>query len=114
MNKGDVVLTLFPFSDLNTIKCRPALIISSATYNKKSKDVVAVAISSVVKKSFSHDVLLKDTDAVFPQTGLKQSSLIKTGKIIHLEKTVIKRKLGKIDSKTMTAVNTQLKKLLNL
>jgi mRNA-degrading endonuclease toxin of MazEF toxin-antitoxin module len=38
-NKGDVVLVPFPFSDQTTTKKRPAVIISSDTYNDASQDV---------------------------------------------------------------------------
>lgn len=35
-NKGDVILVPFPFSDQTTTKKRPAVIISSNTYNNIS------------------------------------------------------------------------------
>ncbi|MCX8111037.1 MAG: type II toxin-antitoxin system PemK/MazF family toxin [Syntrophorhabdaceae bacterium] len=43
--KWDIVLVPFPFTDLTTIKKRPALIISPDEYNKKL-DVVIVFITS--------------------------------------------------------------------
>jgi len=44
-NKGDVVLVPFPFSDQTTTKKRPAVIISSDTYNDTSQDIVIMAIT---------------------------------------------------------------------
>jgi len=45
-NRGDVVLVPFPFSDQTTAKKRPAVIISSNTYNDTSRDIVIMAITS--------------------------------------------------------------------
>ena len=39
-NKGDVILVPFPFSDQTTAKKRPAVIVSSDTYNNISQDIV--------------------------------------------------------------------------
>ena len=44
-NRGDVVLVPFPFSDQTTTKKRPAVIISSNTYNDTSRDVVIMAVT---------------------------------------------------------------------
>jgi len=38
-NKGDVILVPFPFSDQTSTKKRPAVIISSDTYNNISQDI---------------------------------------------------------------------------
>jgi mRNA interferase MazF len=114
MDKGDIVLTLFPFSDLTTSKCRPALVISNTRYNKNSRDIVLVAISSQIKNKSAYDILLSKGDSGFNKTGLKTDSLIKTDKIIHLEKKIIKKKLGSIDVKYKTHMNVELKKLLDL
>ena len=45
-NRGDVVLVPFPFSDQTTTKKRPAVIISSNTYNDTFRDIVIMAITS--------------------------------------------------------------------
>jgi len=42
-NRGDVILVPFPFSDQTTIKKRPAIIVSSNTYNSISQDVVIMS-----------------------------------------------------------------------
>jgi mRNA interferase MazF len=40
-NRGDVVLVPFPFSDQTTAKKRPAVIISSSTYNDTSRETLS-------------------------------------------------------------------------
>jgi len=43
---GDIVLVPFPFTDQSTSKKRPAVIISSNTYNQKRPDIVIMAVTS--------------------------------------------------------------------
>ena len=46
---GDVVLVPFPFTDQSGIKKRPAVIVSSHSYNAGRRDVVIMAITSQVR-----------------------------------------------------------------
>ena len=46
---GDVVLVSFPFTDQLGAKKRPAVIISSNTYNTNRRDLVIMAITSKVR-----------------------------------------------------------------
>ncbi|MBK8553336.1 MAG: type II toxin-antitoxin system PemK/MazF family toxin [Ignavibacteria bacterium] len=49
MKTGDIVLVPFPFSELNNIKVRPAVVIS--TTKDKYEDLIVSAISSVIPDS---------------------------------------------------------------
>lgn len=44
--RGDVVLVPFPFSDLSSMKVRPAVVVSSALYHATEPDVILAAITS--------------------------------------------------------------------
>ena len=48
-NRGDVILVRFPFSDQTTTKKRPAIIVSSDTYNGISQDIVIMAITGQIR-----------------------------------------------------------------
>lgn len=48
-NRGDVILVPFPFSDQTTTKKRPAIIVSSDTYNSISQDIVIMAITGQIR-----------------------------------------------------------------
>ena len=45
----DIVLLLFPFSDLKSSKVRPALVLSSNEYNRKFDDFIAVPLTTNLK-----------------------------------------------------------------
>jgi mRNA interferase MazF len=46
---GDVVLMPFPFTDQSGAKKRPAVIVSSDSYNASRRDVIIMAITSQVR-----------------------------------------------------------------
>ena len=57
-NRGDVVLVGFVFSDESGRKLRPAVVISSAAYNRAREEVVVSAITSNVKRRLFGDHLI--------------------------------------------------------
>ena len=44
--QGDIVLIPIPFTDLSAQKRRPVIVISNDTYNRKTTDIVVVAMTS--------------------------------------------------------------------
>ncbi len=43
---GDIVLVPFPFTDQSATKKRPAVVISSHTYNSERPDLIIMAVTS--------------------------------------------------------------------
>ena len=68
MNKWDVVLLSFPFTDLSATKVRPAVVISPDTYNQTSQE-------SERFKSFAYDDLVKRDKVNLDIFWLKDDSL---------------------------------------
>jgi len=48
---GDVVLVRFPFTSQATFKQRPAVVVSSRTYNDSKPDVIIMAITSQLRSA---------------------------------------------------------------
>lgn len=110
IERGDVVLIRFPFTDLSGSKRRPAVIL--ATY---LPDVIVAFISSVVPTmAESSDVLLQPTSPSFAVTGLKKASVIRLRKIATLEQALITRWIGRLDQSLLTAVDKALLKGLGI
>lgn len=102
-NKGDVILIPFPFTDLSATKQRPALIISSDQFNNNHKDVIVMAISSQIPSQIPEDEYLLSS-ADMKNSGLPRKSIIKLGKVVTINQSLIIKKLGKIPNQTVTSI----------
>ena len=100
----DIILIPFPLTDLASQKIRPALQLSNAT----DDDIVLCAIST--KKHSPYDIKVNPTKA----NGLKSVSYIRSNKIATIEKRLALAKLGDLDAKSKSSVQSKLKKLFRI
>jgi mRNA interferase MazF len=105
MEKGDIVLVPFPFTDLSSTKKRPALILVSV-----ERDVTLAFITTKMHWQKDWDVVLKPSE----KNGLKKDSLLRLAKITTPEKRLIIGKLGRISAKKLNELDRKLKILLRL
>lgn len=71
---GDVVLVPFPFTDQSGSKKRPAVVVSSHTYNANRRDIVIMAITSQVRQPLAFgEAMVADWQAA----GLIKASVLK-------------------------------------
>ena len=101
-NFGDIVLLKFPFTNNQTYKKRPALIIND--YN--DGDVIVCRITSKIYNS-KQDVYIKGWES----SGLKLPSVIRVHKIATLEKEMVELKMGVIDDNSKLKTSTILNNL---
>ena len=88
---GDVVLVSFPFTNMQTAKRRPAVIIHSPAYHDRP-DVILMAITSQVRQPLAAgEALLLDWQAA----GLAKPSVLKP-LIATLDKEQIVKTLGQL------------------
>ena len=100
----DIILIPFPLTDLASQKIRPALQLSSNT----DGDIVLCAIST--KEHSAYDIKVTPTKV----NGLKRVSYIRSKKIATIEKRLALAKLGDLDTKLKSSVQSKLKKLLGV
>ena len=106
LQKGDVVLAFFPFSDLSQTKLRPAIVLWSSATNQ---DVTICFITSQDINDVSTDeFLLQPSDPEFLGTGLKVVSKVRATKIVSLERKLITRRLGKLGNIHISTLNTKI------
>ena len=105
-----IVLLDFPFSNLRTSKVRPAIIMSNDKYNKKSRDVVVVPLTSNPAKT-GYDLII--TNKNMEEGNLIVDSRAKINRIFSVEKRMIKMNIGKIDKKTFLEIKTVLSKFIS-
>jgi len=113
IKRGDILLLSFPFTDQQTRKVRPALVISSNSFNKRSQDAIFVFITT---KEYTEpfDIRIKETDPSFQTTKLKAASTLRISKLMCLEQKLAIRRLGHVDKHILKKVNSALTRLFDL
>ena len=107
---GTIVLVNFPFTDLQSSKVRPALVLTT-----KGDDVIILGIFSKIPDEFRDSwIKIDETDIDFRITGLKKASIIKTEKITVIHKSLIRKELGSLPSALMQRVKEALLKTLEI
>jgi mRNA interferase MazF len=105
MQKGDIVLIPFPFTDLSGNKLRPAVVLAVTKL-----DLTVCFITSQLQWQEPTDVVLQPKVS----NGIKKPSLIRVSKIATLDKTLTLGKIGSIDTLESNDLNIKLKQLLQL
>ncbi len=99
--KGDVVVLPFPFSDLSNSKNRPCLVIAKL----QGIDIIICQITSQSRND-ADAINLKQKD--FQKGSLNVDSWIRPNKLLTIETSMIKYKLGKLKSEKIKEVEKQL------
>lgn len=103
-SQGDVVLVPFPFSDLSTVKRRPALVLSSDEFNRTLGDLIIAQISSRVNSpTRPGDHFIRDWRAA----GLLLPSLVRA-QITTINSSIVVKVLGSMPGHEMAAARRQL------
>jgi mRNA interferase MazF len=105
MAKGDIVLIIFPFTDLSGSKLRPAVVLADTNL-----DLTVCFITTQIGWQEPTDVLLLPN----ANNGLRKQSLIRTSKVATLDRTLAKGLLGKLSQSELTDLNSKLKILFQL
>jgi len=94
LNQWDVVTTIFPFTDLSGVKRCPDLIVGLNTYGP---DFLLAFISSrIYSNPAATDLQILSNHPDFPTTGLKVDSTIRLDKIVTLNQSLIRRRIGQL------------------
>lgn len=107
--RGDVILVSFIFSDEAGIKRRPAVVISSESYNQKRQEAVISAITSRTDRLLVGDYIINN----WQESGLLLPSVV-TGIIRTIKQSMISIKLGAISPEDMKGIDKQLQLSLEL
>ena len=105
---GDVVLVPFPFTDQTTSKKRPAVIVSSAEYNKLRPDVILMAVTGHLS---DYPRMGEATVSDWKAAGLLKASTLKPI-ITTIEKDLIIRSLGQLSQRDLSSLQTVLKTIV--
>ena len=113
LKRGTIVLIPFPFTDLSSQRVRPVVIVSGD--HRAGNDVIVVLISSVLTGRIGNtEVVIRDVHPLFPDTGLKVSSVIKCDKIATLDRGIMIGELGHLPAVFQKDVDARLREVLGL
>jgi mRNA interferase MazF len=101
---GDIVLVLFPFTDQESRKQRPAVVVLGSTYNLGRPDVIVMAVTSQFFRSddYAHHEIIH-----WKTAGLLRASLIKPV-IATIEQVLIVRRLGHLSEEAIGGLELTL------
>ena len=102
--KGKIVLMPFPFTDLTATKLRPALVLYEG-----DRDIILAFISSKIQAGAgSAGVMVTNSHAGFPKSGLKVDSVIRLDKVATVLKGLMVGELGGLDDDLRAEVNAKV------
>jgi mRNA interferase MazF len=108
LDAGDLVLVPFPFTDLSSAKARPALVLSAAAYNEASRDVILCGVTSNLANA-AHSVLVEPGDMASGK--LLAPSRIKVDKVVTLQQSLLRKRLGSVEPAILAAVLREFRAL---
>jgi len=110
LQKGDVVLVPFPYTDLSATKTRPAVVVSSDFYHAVRPEILLAYLSSSLSRADPRlDYILRD----WQESGLLKPTFMRP-KIAAVEPSLIVYHVGKLSKRDMQEVNRRLRLALAL
>jgi mRNA-degrading endonuclease toxin of MazEF toxin-antitoxin module len=116
MNQGDILLVPFPKADMPGHIVHPAIVVAE-THHAVSGDIdyiLVMVTHKVGRADPNFDVVILDADQDFRQTQLRESSAIRTDKIVTLNSARIRRRLGSLGPRHLEEFRTKLRARLGL
>lgn len=110
MIKNSIVLVPFPFDDFSNSKVRPALCLTNEI-SKHSHVIIAFISSKIPDDIINSDIIIKKDSEDWIGTGLTVDSVIRLHKIVTIPKSLIKRRLGKINQSFESKTKEKIQKL---
>jgi mRNA interferase MazF len=107
--KWNIILVSFPFTDLKSSKKRPALIISPDEYNQKADVIIAYITSKMDQDYETGDCHIKE----WKSANLPKLSMIRM-KFGTIDKTIIKKRLGRLSESDVNSFKKELSVFFDL
>ena len=105
--KGEVVVVLFPFSDLSEAKKRPALVLADLLGN-------GIILCQITSK-FSDDIYAIPLNlSDFANGSLNKESYIRPNRIFSADKNIITKRIGKLKPEKYVVVAESISRLIRL
>lgn len=107
-SQRDIVLIPVPFTDLTTLKRRPALVVSCDAFHRGRQDVVVAAITSQPSRA-AYRVPITATD--LEEGDLPKTSWVRADKLYTLSSRIIVKRFGRLRPEPFGKVLAQIDRL---
>src|SRR5438034_4539371 len=110
---GDIALVYFPWSDIKTVKKRPALVVQADNLKPGTTLFIVAQITTNPKRAgHPSRVSVDPDDPRFAGTGLRQVCIIATDVLMTIDTSLIEKTIGTVTD--MRPVDTALRTTLAL
>jgi mRNA interferase MazF len=116
VQRGDVVLTNFPFSSGGGAKMRPALVVQTDRNNRRLSNTIVAMVTRSTKRAQNEPTqyLLDPATSEGAAAGVLHPSTVKCENLFTVEQRLIVRKIGRIPATAMKHIDRCLKTSLEL
>ena len=112
MNRGEVVLVDWPYSDRTGSKLRPAVVVQADFLNGLIDDMLLVQITSKARGVHGTQVILDPSTET--GSGLLQLSFASCVNLLTIDQTLIDQTIGILSDAAMRQIGDCLKRVLDL
>lgn len=106
--QGDIVLIPVPFTDLSSQKQRPVIAISNNVYNRKTADIIVVAMTSnPADTAYSFAISSSDLG----NGVLNRPGRIRVDKVYTLSQSIVRRTFGRVKPEVLDHIRNVLLEL---
>ena len=106
--QGDIVLIPIPFTDLSSQKRRPVVVISNDAYNRKTNDLIVVAMTSNPEGvDYSFTVTSSDLE----KGTLNRPGKVRVDRIYTLSQSIVVKTFGRVNAATLDRIRKTLQDL---
>lgn len=116
VQRGDIVLVDFPYSDQTGGKIRPALVVQSDMWNQRIDDTILAVITSSSRRrvgtSTQHFIHISTVEG--QQTGLHFNSIVQCENLITQDQELILQVIGRLSDSAMKQIDVCLKSALGI
>jgi mRNA interferase MazF len=106
--QGDIVLIPIPFTDLSSQRHRPVIVISNDAYNRRTQDMVVVAMTSNPQPV---DYSFTITSADLIGGALNRPGKVRVDRIYTLAQSIAVKTFGQVSEEILDRIRDHLTKL---
>ncbi len=107
--QGDIVLIPIPYTDLSSQKRRPVIVVSNNTYNRKTTDLVVVAMTSnPAPAEYSFPITSSDLE----KGSLNRPGKVRVDKIYTLSQSIVVNTFGHVNAATLDRIRKTIQDLV--